>query len=204
MLKRITERLNTMPVDRIRPFGVEGVEAAILVALTREPANPKIIFTKRAEHLNSHRGEVAFPGGKWEPGDEDLLVTALRETREEIDLPPHQVQVIAGLPVNRTRQLMRVKPYVGLIEPDLVLVANPEELDAVFEVPVSYFLDPSNLTVDYFVGPDYALNMPCFIYDDYRIWGFSLVVLADFLNISLDAGIRLVYPDCSDLRPASR
>ena len=45
MLKRITERLNTMPVDRIRPFGVEGVEAAILVALTREPANPKIIFT---------------------------------------------------------------------------------------------------------------------------------------------------------------
>lgn len=204
MLKRITEGLNAMPVDRIRPFGEQQLEAAILIALTREPDNPKIIFTKRAEHLNSHRGQVAFPGGKWEPGDEDLLVTALRETWEEIDLPPKKVQVIAGLPVSRTRQLMGVKPYVGLIEAGLPLIANPEELDAVFEVPVAYFLDPRNLTVDYFVGPDYALNMPCFIYDDYRIWGFSLVVLTDFLNLALDAGIRLVYPDCSGLRPTSR
>lgn len=99
---------------------------------------------------------------------------------------------------------MRVKPYVGLIEAGLPLIANPEELDAVFEVPVSYFLDPANLTVDYFVGPDYALNMPCFIYDDYRIWGFSLMVLTDFLNATVDAGIHLVYPDCADLRPAPR
>lgn len=204
MLKRITERLNAMPVHRIRPFGVEGLEAAILIALTRGPENPKIIFTKRAEHLNSHRGEVAFPGGKWEPGDEDLLATALRETWEEIDLHPKQVQVIAGLPANRTRHLMRVKPYVGLIDAGLPLIANPQELDAVFEVPVSYFLDPANLTVDYFVGPDYALNMPCFIYDDYRIWGFSLVVLTDFLNFTLDAGIRLVYPDRLDLGPEPR
>ena len=67
-------------------------EAAILLALTCEQDDPKIILTKRAEHLRSHAGEVAFPGGKWEPGDNDLLMTALRETHEEIDLPPESVE----------------------------------------------------------------------------------------------------------------
>ncbi|MEZ5529663.1 MAG: CoA pyrophosphatase [Porticoccaceae bacterium] len=201
MLKQITESLKSTPVDRLAPFGEEGVDAAILIPLTLEWDDPKIILTKRAEHLNSHSGEVAFPGGKWESEDEDLLVTALRETWEEIDLAPEQVSVIAGLPVNRTRHLLRVKPYVGLIEPQLPLVPNPEELDAVFEVPVRYFLDPANLTVDHFSGEDYSLDMPCYIFEGFRIWGFTLVVLVDFLNRTLDAGIRLHYPDRISLRP---
>ena len=201
MLKQITDSLKSIPVDRIPPLGKEGVDAAILIPITRESSDPKIILTKRAEHLNSHRGEVAFPGGKWEPDDEDLLVTALRETSEEIDLWPEQIKVIAGLPINRTRHLLRVKPYVGLIEPQLTLVANPEELDAVFEVPVSYFLDPANLRVDHFSGDDYSLDMPCYIFEGYRIWGFTLVVLVDFLNLTLNAGIRLHYPDRINLRP---
>lgn len=201
MLKQITESLKSTPVDRLAPFGDEGVDAAILIPLTLEWDDPKIILTKRAEHLNSHSGEVAFPGGKWESEDEDLLMTALRETWEEIDLAPEQVSVIAGLPVNRTRHLLRVKPYVGLIEPRLPLVPNPEELDAVFEVPVRYFLDPANLTVDHFSGEDYSLDMPCYIFEGFRIWGFTLVVLVDFLNRTLDAGIRLHYPDRVSLRP---
>lgn len=201
MLKKITDSLKPIPVERLEPREGEEVEAAILIPLTREHSDPKIILTKRAEHLNSHRGEVAFPGGKWEPGDDDLLVTALRETWEEIDLSADQVRVLAGLPVNRTRHLMRVKPYVGLIEPSLPLVPNPEELDAVFEVPVRYFLDPANLTVDHFSGEDYSLDMPCYIYEGFRIWGFTLVVLVDFLNLTLDAGIRLHYPDRVSLRP---
>ena len=201
MLKKITDSLKPIPVERPGPFGGERPDAAILIPLTREAGDPKIVLTKRAEHLNSHRGEVAFPGGKWEPGDEDLLATALRETWEEIDLRAEQVSVIAGLPVNRTRHLLRVKPYVGLIEPSLPLVANPEELEAVFEVPVSYFLDPANLTVDHFTGEDYSLDMPCYIYEGFRIWGFTLIILTEFLNLTLDAGIRLHYPDRVSLRP---
>jgi len=201
MLKKITDSLKPVPLERLAPWGDEGVDAAILILLTREVHDPKIILTKRAEHLNSHSGEVAFPGGKWEPGDDDLLATALRETWEEIDLDIDQAEVLAGLPVNRTRHLLRVKPYVGLIEPALPLVANPEELDAVFEVPVSYFLDVSNLTVDHFSGEDYSLDMPCYIYEGYRIWGFTLAVLVDFLNLTLDAGLRLHYPDRVSLRP---
>lgn len=201
MLNLILQRLAPLTVDRLMPTDDDLGEAAILLAITDETDDPKIILTKRAEHLNSHRGEVAFPGGKWEEGDADLLETALRETWEEIDLPCEQVDVIASMPVNFTRHAMRVSPYVGLVAPDIQLTANPNELDAVFSVPIRYFLEPENLTVDRFVGPDYNLRMPCYIYGGYRIWGFSLVVLADFLNFTLDANIQLVYPDRVSLRP---
>ncbi|MEH6616454.1 MAG: CoA pyrophosphatase [Porticoccus sp.] len=201
MLNLMIQRLKSLPVGRSMPIDDELGEAAILLALTREPDDPKIILTKRAEHMTSHRGEVAFPGGKWEIGDADLLETALRETHEEIDLPPEQVEVIASLPINCTRYSMRVWPYVGLVSPEQSLTANPNELDAVFQVPLRYFLDQSNLTVDHFVGPDYSLRMPCYVYQGYRIWGFSLVVLVDFLNLTLDADIELHYPDKIDLRP---
>ncbi len=201
MLSLITHRLESLPIRRSMPIDDELGEAAILLALTCEQDDPKIILTKRAEHLRSHAGEVAFPGGKWEPGDNDLLMTALRETHEEIDLPPESVEVIASLPVNQTRHNMRVSSYVGLVSPEQSFTANPDELDAVFRVPLRYFLDQSNLTVERFTGPDYSLRMPCYIYQGYRIWGFSLVVLINFLNLTLDAGINLYYPDKSDLRP---
>jgi len=201
LLKLITKGLSSLAVQRSLPVDDELGEAAILLALTKDVDNPRVILTKRAEHLNSHRGEVAFPGGKWEEGDTDLLMTALRETEEEIGLPVSQVEVIASLPVNYTRYNMRVRSYVGLIPTGLSLVANLEELDVVFDVPVKYFLDQKNLTVDHFTGPGYSLDMPCYIYKGYRIWGFSLVVLTDFLNLSLNAGITLNYPDKDDLRP---
>lgn len=201
MLKLIIKGLSSLAVERSLPVGDELGEAAILLALTKDVDNPRVILTKRAEHLNSHRGEVAFPGGKWEEGDTDLLMTALRETEEEIGLPVSQIEVIASLPVNYTRYNMRVRSYVGLIPPGLSLVANLEELDVVFDVPVKYFLDQKNLTVDHFTGPGYSLDMPCYIYEGYRIWGFSLVVLTDFLNLSLSAGITLHYPDKDNLRP---
>lgn len=200
MLRLITEQLAYLPVERSLPVDDEMGEAAILLALVNDPDDPKIILTKRAEHLNSHRGEVAFPGGKWEENDTDLLMTALRETEEEIGLHPSSVQVIGSLPANFTRHSMRVRPYVGVIPPGLSLRANPDELDAVFDVPLRYLLDRSNLMVDRFTGPDYSLRMPCYIYQGYRIWGFSLVVLTDFLNLTLNAGIELHYPDRVDLR----
>ena len=201
LLELITKGLSSLAVERSLPVDDELGEAAILLAVTKDVDNPRIILTKRAEHLNSHRGEVAFPGGKWEEGDTDLLMTALRETEEEIGLPLNQVDVIASLPVSYTRYNMRVRSYVGMIPAGLSLVANPEELDAVFDVPVEYFLDQTNLTVDHFTGPGYSLDMPCYIYKGYRIWGFSLVVLIEFLNLSLNAGITLHYPDKDNLRP---
>lgn len=195
MLQLITTKLSGLAVTRPLPVDDGWCDAAILLALTRHQEDPKLILTKRAEHLSSHRGEVAFPGGKWEIGDQDLLMTALRETKEEIGLASNLIDIVASMPADFTRYHARVKPYIGLVPEGLSLQANPEELDAVFEVPVSFFLDQSNLTVAHFVGPDYRLNMPCYIYQGYKIWGFSLMVLTNFLNSVLSANIQLQYPD---------
>ncbi len=169
-------------------------EAAVLIALTREPGDPEIILTQRAEHLNSHSGEVCFPGGKRDETDPDALFTALRETHEEIALPPDRVQILGALPVRTTRFLTSVAPFVGLVDKAEPLKANPEELDAVFRVPVSFFLDKKNLTRSRFTGRGYSINMPCYIFQGYRVWGFTLGLLADFLNDVFDAQIKLRYP----------
>lgn len=195
LLQLMTNRLASFSLQRQLPKDDGIDDAAVLLAVTREELNPKIILTKRAEHLNSHSGEVAFPGGKWERDDTDLLYTALRESHEEINLPPENVEVVANLPLNHTRHNMRVTPYVGLVDPAQPLQANPNELDAVFQVPLRYLLDQANLEVHRFTGPDYSLLMPCYIYEGFYIWGFSLMVLVEFLNLTFDAGIRLNYPD---------
>jgi len=206
MLTLIKQRLVDYPVSE-KPSDASDVElregevAAVLLALTQSETNPHIVLTQRAMHMNSHRGEVAFPGGKWDATDSSLLFTALRESEEEIGLPTSEVEVIGQLPTRRTRLDLLVTPFVGLFDPQVSLQPNLEELDSVFQVPLSFFLDTDNLTADIFTGPDYKLKMPCYIFQDntqkYRIWGFTLGVLVDFLNKTLNANIKLQYPDLS-------
>ena len=82
--------------------GVFPQQAAVMVLLT-DSAEPELIFTLRAKHLNQHAGEVCFPGGKWEPQDDSLLTTALRETHEEIGLSPNMIDVLGALPARATK-----------------------------------------------------------------------------------------------------
>lgn len=191
LIKKITQRLQQRPVELVQPAG--GVrEAAVLVALTREP-DPHVVFIKRAAHLTNHSGEVAFPGGMWEPGDRHLLHTALRECEEEVALPARAVQVIAKLPQQTTRVGIPVTPYVGLFDPQHQLSPDPAELDAVFRVPLSFLLDQKNMELRPFDVFDGRHNLSCFHYEGYTIWGFTLVVLVKFLNEGLMAGLELNY-----------
>lgn len=168
-------------------------EAAVLLALTREPV-PQVILTRRADHMNTHSGEVALPGGMWEPADNSLMQTALRESWEEVALPPGSVEIQAQLPYRLTRLGVGVTPFVGVIPPEQQFIANPEELDSIFHVPITFFLDEANcnffpLALE---GEEYWL--PCYDFDRYRIWGMTLNVLIDLINITLDAKIDLPYP----------
>lgn len=75
-----------------------------MVLLSEGPSGERVLLTRRAEHLNQHAGEIALPGGKWEPADPDLLTTALRETHEEVGIPPWKVEVLGTLPAAYTRR----------------------------------------------------------------------------------------------------
>lgn len=170
-------------------------EAAVTLLLTRNRAGvePALILTKRAKHLRHHAGEVAFPGGKWERGDSSLAATALRETWEEVDQPSNEVELIATLPRASTRQGAKVTPYVGWIESWDGLTPNPDELDEIFAVPLSYLLKDPRIRTDVFIrvlrGVKREIRVPVYEYQGFTIWGFTAGVIVDFLNRGFAAGI---------------
>ncbi len=117
--------------------------AAVLVGV-RQQSVPSVILTVRAEALRAHGGQVSFPGGRIEQGEEFPVGTALREAEEEIGLPPQAVQVIGFLDDYPTISKFRVTPVVGLVAEDADIHSESSEVSEVFEVPLSVVLDPAS------------------------------------------------------------
>ena len=116
--------------------------AAVLVPLVHG-ADPGVLLTLRASHLKDHAGQVAFPGGRTDPGDPTPEATALREAREEIGLPPDQVELAGRLPDYVTGTAYRITPVLGLLPSGLALSPCEDEVAAIFTLPLSTLLDPA-------------------------------------------------------------
>ena len=101
-----------------------------------------LLLTQRTAHLSTHSGQIALPGGKIDPTDADPTAAALRETFEEIGIPPDRIEVLGTLPVYVTGTSFIVTPVVGLVKPGFELVPNAQEVDDVFEVPLSFLMNP--------------------------------------------------------------
>lgn len=176
-------------------------EAAVLVPITRSD-EPEVVLTLRASGLSTHGGEVAFPGGRRDPEDLDLIRTALREAEEEIGLPPGLVEVVGPLSTLISLHGIQVTPYVGLV-PDFVdYRANDGEIAAVFAVPLAFFReDPRETThrIDYFGRSWYV---PSYRYGEYKIWGLTAIMLVELVNLVYDAGIDLHRPPAHFSRPS--
>ena len=193
MIDDLRHRIQLLtPVDHWAE-GHNGPQAAVLLALTRE-ADPQIILTKRAEHLKNHRGEVALPGGMIDDADESVFATALRESHEEIALHPSQVEILGHLDPMVTRFGVKVTPIVGLVSADVVLEPNPDELDSVFLVPLSFFLRDERLRTDRGTVNGHSVAVPCWEWEGYHIWGVTAIILVNFMNrvlgMSIDTGIE--------------
>ena len=121
--------------------------AAVLVPIVmRGPdfAQSTILLTQRAKHMSTHSGQIAFPGGKVDPQDVSHQATALREAQEEVGLDPKHVQVIGELPVYVTGTALWVTPVIALVKPEFELTPNPDEVQDVFEVPLSFLMNPAH------------------------------------------------------------
>lgn len=128
-------------LDQRRPHQL--TPAAVLVPVT-DRAEPGVILTQRTEQLRAHPGQVAFPGGRVDPGDADAAAAALREAEEEIGLPPAAVELVGTADRYRTVTGFEVTPVVGVVPPDLPLTPHEAEVASVFEVPLAFLLDSAN------------------------------------------------------------
>jgi 8-oxo-dGTP pyrophosphatase MutT (NUDIX family) len=119
--------------------------AAVLVGLVQREHGLSVLLTRRSDSLRSHTGQVAFPGGKCDPG-ETPWETALREAEEEIGLDPSLVE-LAGLstPYRTAMTGFQIMPVVGFVSPDIALTPNPDEVAEIFETPFGFLMDPGNL-----------------------------------------------------------
>ena len=130
--------------DRYRTSSDLPRPAAVLVPLVCRAAGLSVLLTERTAHLTSHAGQVAFPGGRTEPGDASPVATALRETEEEIGLHRSHIEVLGAMPQYITGSGFVVTPVVGLVEAAHTLKLDDNEVAQAFEVPLVFLMNPAN------------------------------------------------------------
>ena len=154
-----------------------GHQAAVLVAITDRP-DPGVLLTVRREHLRTHAGQVSFPGGRVDPG-ENAVAAALREAEEELGLPPGEVELWGTADPYRTITGFAVTPVLGLVPPDLPLAPHEHEVADWFEAPLSFLLDPSNqqrMSADYQGRTRHYYQID---WNGRRIWGATAAMLVN-------------------------
>jgi len=156
--------------DRITP-------AAVLVPLVERHAGTNIVLTQRPSHLNSHAGQVSFPGGKVEKADAHAEDTALREAEEEIGLPRCQVDVVGRLGTRTTGSGFKVTPVVGIVDPAAAFVPDPGEVATIFEVPLDFVLDNLNHKIETRLIRGVERQFYVLPFQDYYIWGLTARLL---------------------------
>ena len=154
-----------------------GVPAAVLIAIT-ERADPGIILTVRREHMRTHAGQVAFPGGRIDEG-EDAIAAALREADEELGLPPAVVDIVGAVEEYRTVTGYVVTPVIGVVPPDLPLYPHEHEVADWFEAPFAHLLDPANQHRKSALFQDRERHYYEIMWNGRRIWGATAAMIVN-------------------------
>ncbi len=151
--------------------------AAVLIAVT-DRADPGVILTQRTDTMSRHPGQIAFPGGRIDPG-EDVVTAALREAEEEIALPRDRVRVIGEADSYRTVTGFQVTPVIGVIPPDLVFTPSEAEVASVFEVPLAFLLDEANHVEATLEWQGHDRHYYEIMWNERRIWGATAAMIVN-------------------------
>lgn len=168
------------------PFqpGLKLRRAAVLVPLVDRPEGLTVLLTQRTEHLTSHAGQISFPGGRAEDVDSSPIETALRESEEEIGLHRRHVEIVGVLPEYVTASAYRVRPVVALVTPPFDLVADPNEVAEIFEVPLAFLMNGANHQRMSFELPEGAGRRSFYAmpYERFFIWGATAGMLRNLFH----------------------
>eukprot|EP00808_Paulinella_micropora_P018746 g24874.t1 len=181
LLANLKARLQRLPNGNLRAKATR--HAAILMPLCEHAGVASLLFTKRAQKLNSHKGEVSFPGGMHDELDQDSVATALRETHEEIGLAPQSVEILGKLTDAPSKTGVSVRPVVGWVGAvdlaRLEKLRNVEEVESVFAVSLEALLDPAHREMD---DLGFRGRIPRFTCGPFPIWGLTGYLTAQLLE----------------------
>lgn len=167
-----------LPGDLVEGDATAHQPAAVLIALTERQA-PGVLLTVRREHLRTHAGQVAFPGGRIDQTDADPAAAALREAEEELGLPPSVARIWGTADPYLTITGYVVTPVLATIPPDLPLAPHEAEVADWFEAPLAFLLDPANQRA---TEMEYRGRMRTYYQIDWqgrRIWGATAAMLVN-------------------------
>lgn len=178
MLSKLTSQFETYQPTLLN---LHRPEAGVLVPVVLED-EPAILLTVRSRHLKSHPGDIAFPGGMREQTDVDLSMTALRETEEELNLPPSCIELLGRLSTGLSKNGILVNPFVGVVHDLSSCQPSPDEIAEWFTVPWSFFAQQA---------PDFQavqrhgihFQIPHYQFGDKHIWGLTAMILLELVNM---------------------
>lgn len=175
-IDHVRQALGREPLRRLGQ-GYQG-EAAVLMSILPERPPWRFLLTKRTQKVRTHKGQISFPGGFAVPG-EDLRGTALRETEEELGIPPSAVQILGPFHDYLSITGALVRPFVGLVRPS-GLIPNPDEVDSVLQVPISFFA-ATRPRVERRERHGRTANIYFWTYQEHEIWGLTARMIRDLI-----------------------
>ena len=159
------------------------IRAAVLIPLFKKHGEYHLLLTRRTDKVRHHKGQISFPGGRQDEG-EDLLATALREAREEMGIEAKDVRVLGELDDMCTVSSdFCISPFVGLIPYPYPFKINPQEIDQILEVPLSTFLDEKKFWEETQDRNGEPLQVYFYQHEDYTIWGATARILKQLLDL---------------------
>jgi len=158
--------------------------AAVLIPLFKKNGKYHILFTRRTDKVEHHKGQISFPGGRQDEKDKDLLTTALREAREEMGIEKKDVRILGELDDICTATTdFCVSPFVALIPYPYPFKVNSREIEEVIEVPLSVLLDESRFRQELHKGDGKPFLVYFYQHKDHTIWGATATILKQLLDL---------------------
>jgi 8-oxo-dGTP pyrophosphatase MutT (NUDIX family) len=161
-------------------------QAAVLIPVFKKDGAYHLLFTRRTDRVEHHKGQISFPGGRQDPEDADLLDTALREAEEELGIRREDVRILGELDDICTVSDFCVAPFVGLIPYPYPFRPNPHEIEEMIEVPLAVLLDPERSRREF--REHGGLTWPVYFYEHggHTIWGATASILKQLLDLLPD------------------
>jgi 8-oxo-dGTP pyrophosphatase MutT (NUDIX family) len=184
IVNKITAALKSRSPELITGNGHKP--AAVLIPIQERQDGDYLVLTKRGDDLPTHKGQIAFPGGRVHPGDSDLIQTALRETHEEIGIAPEHVRVLGRLDEFTAGYGIVVTPIVGVIPAQYRFQLDITETAAVASVPIRSLMEPANYVKNAHLSPGGHPSYHFYINNGWDVWGVTARILLQFLELAYD------------------